>query len=77
MAYEAPRQKTIFAAGGRFWVYEIRGVVALSYTDDKNRALRFKSEDAELWLSVLQSIANCEITRVDLPPDSGVTVTNQ
>jgi hypothetical protein len=76
MVYMLPTLKTIFKAGEGFWVYEIRGVVALSYTDDQSRALRFETKDATHWEPILRGMAKCKIERIDLPQDSGISVTH-
>ena len=68
MVYK-PTGKTVFKAGEGFWVYEIRGVVCLAYTDDKARAMLFETEQAGEWEPILRSMAECELTRIDLPLD--------
>jgi hypothetical protein len=70
MVYRVAPQ-TVFNING-FWVYDLCGVVALSYTDDQSRALRFLTSQAETWEPIIQSMVNggFDVVRVDLSPET-------
>lgn len=75
MVYKIPAPQTVFNVNG-FWVYELRGVVALSYTDDRSRALRFPTSKADKWEPIIQSMVNggFEVDRVDLAPETSPNI---
>lgn len=75
MVYHIPAPETVFTVNG-FWVHEIRGVVALSYTDTQERALRFPTSKAAEWHEILNDMAamGFEVNRVDLPPKTSVDI---
>lgn len=75
MVYKIPAPQTVFSVNG-FWVYELRGVVALSYTDKQSMALRFPTAEAGKWEPIIKSMVNggFEVYRVDLAPETSPSI---
>lgn len=60
--------KSIFEAGEGFWVREVFGEDAISYTDDRRLAMKVETNRADIWLDLIGSLAKCKIRRIDLDP---------